>query len=74
MAKISGSMPSTAPTQSPGKIGAPSNVNRDKTPVLHAPRIRALNTRNYGKGAPNPYPDPADNTYGAGVGFGPKDQ
>lgn len=58
----------------PAKMGAPSNVNHDKSVVMRAPRIRALNTRNYGKGAQSPYPDPTQNSFGSGVGYGPKDQ
>lgn len=56
------------------KIGAPSNVNNDRSLRLRAPRIRALNTRNYGKGAPNPYPDMNTTNYGQGVGYGPTDE
>lgn len=51
-------------------IGAPSNVNHDRTAVLHAPRLKGLATRNYGKPAPIPSAYPPQTGYGGGVGFG----
>lgn len=52
------------------KIGAASNINHEKSPQLHAPRIRPLNTRDYGKGAKTPDAYPDQTNYGQGAGFG----
>lgn len=52
-------------------VGAPSNVNHDRTAVLHAPRLKGIPTRNYGKAAPptSPY-DVSPTSFGPGIGFG----
>jgi hypothetical protein len=73
VARFNGSVKTKPPgggkSKSLASLGAPSNVNHDRTAVLHAPRLKAIPTRNYGKGAPTPsaYPDPTG--YGAGAGF-----
>lgn len=70
--RFTGTVTSKVPgggSKSVPSLGAPSNVNHDKTAVLHAPRLKGLPTRNYGKPAPIPSAYP-NQTYGAGAGFG----
>jgi hypothetical protein len=73
MARFTGTVKSKSAnlgSKSVPSIGAPSNVNHDKSLVLHAPRLKAIQTRNYGKGAPVPSAYPNQTQYGGGVGFG----
>lgn len=67
---VSNKPPGGGRSKSVPSLGAPSNVNHDRTAVLHAPRLKGIPTRNYGKGAPVPSAYPDTTGFGAGAGFG----
>ena len=55
--------------KAPSAIGKASNVTGDRVPLMRAPRLRALATRDYGKGiAPPKYNSPAPSF--ASIGYG----
>lgn len=73
MARFNGSISSKPKgggvPKSVAPLGAPSNVNHDRTAVLHAPRLKAIPTRQYGKAAPTPSAYVNPSSFG-NTGFG----
>lgn len=54
----------------PSAVGKTPNVAGDRIPILRAPRLRSLATRNYGKAPTVPMPTENPSGFGGSIGFG----